>query len=50
MSGLDLKTSNPDEYPRPREDEEVLNLDTDWTKEEEARAKRKLVLQNADLT
>jgi len=42
MSGLDLKTSNPDEYPRPREDEEVLNLDTDWTKEEEAKAKRKL--------
>ncbi|KAG4442148.1 hypothetical protein IFR05_002361 [Cadophora sp. M221] len=44
MSGLDLKSSNPDDYPRPREDEEVLNLDRDWTKEEEAKAKRKLDL------
>ena len=43
MSGLDLKSSNPDDYPRPREDEEVLNLDRDWTAEEEAKAKRKYV-------
>lgn len=45
MSGLDLKSSNPDDYSRPREDEEVLNLEQDWTKEEEAKAKRKSVHQ-----
>ncbi|KAL2072979.1 hypothetical protein VTL71DRAFT_10303 [Oculimacula yallundae] len=42
MSGLDLKSSNPDDYPRPREDEENLNLNQDWTLEEETKAKRKL--------
>lgn len=41
MSSLPVKSGNPDEYPRPNYDEEPLALQTDWTKEEEAKAKRK---------
>jgi MFS family permease len=38
----DVKRINPDEYLPPHEDEEVLTIERDWTKEEEFRAKRKL--------
>ena len=41
MSKLDFKSANPDEYLPPRDDEEALVLDQDWTKDEEAKAKRK---------
>ncbi|KAF3925742.1 hypothetical protein ABW20_dc0100175 [Dactylellina cionopaga] len=40
--GSDLKTQNPDVFAPPQDDEEGLTLAADWTKEEEARAKRKL--------
>ncbi|KAK3328738.1 major facilitator superfamily domain-containing protein [Apodospora peruviana] len=40
----DIKYANPVQYPVPTEDEEALNLQVDWTKEEEAKAKRKLDL------
>jgi hypothetical protein len=35
------KFADPDHHPPPTEDEEALTLHVDWTKEEEARAKRK---------
>lgn len=41
MSKLDYKSANPDEYLPPRDDEEALVLDQDWTKDEETKAKRK---------
>ncbi|EPS37655.1 hypothetical protein H072_8682 [Dactylellina haptotyla CBS 200.50] len=40
--GSDLKTQNPDRFPPPRDDEEGLTIEVDWTKEEEKAAKRKL--------
>lgn len=39
----DVKRINPDEYLPPREDEEVLTIERDWTKEDEVHAKRKFV-------
>ncbi|KAG7293701.1 hypothetical protein NEMBOFW57_003758 [Staphylotrichum longicolle] len=42
MSGFDIKSANPDQFPPPRDDEESLALRRDWTPEEEAKAKRKL--------
>lgn len=42
MSTLDIKSANPDQYAPPRDDEEALTLHCDWTKDEEAKAKRKL--------
>jgi hypothetical protein len=41
MSILDIKSTNPDQYPPPREDEEALALHRDWTEAEENMAKRK---------
>ena len=41
MSKLDSKTSNGSGFPAPREDEEALNVQVDWTREEEVKAKRK---------
>ena len=41
MSTGDVKTADPDQYAAPREDEETLMLQRDWTREEEAKAKRK---------
>lgn len=41
MSVLDSRTVNADGYPVVQDDEEALNLHRDWTKEEEAKAKRK---------
>lgn len=43
MSHLEIKSSNPDGYPPPKEDEESLALHVDWKKEEEIKAKRKWV-------
>lgn len=40
MSG-DLKTQDPDFHRPPGEDEQPLALEVDWTREEEAKAKRK---------
>jgi hypothetical protein len=38
----DIKSADPDRYPPPAEDEQAMALHAvDWTKEEEARAKRK---------
>lgn len=37
----DIK-SDPDIYPPPSEDEQVLTLEKDWSEEEESKAKRKL--------
>lgn len=40
--GVDEKaTVDPGSFPPPTEDESGLVLSVDWTKEEEARAKRK---------
>jgi len=41
MSAIDIKSSNPDDFLPRRDDEEALALQRDWTKEEEAKAKRK---------
>ena len=41
MSNSYEKHGNPDVYPEPSQDEEGLVLQVDWTKEEEAKAKRK---------
>lgn len=41
MSTSDIKLANPDQHPAPRDDEEVLVLHRDWTKDEEVKAKRK---------
>lgn len=41
MDGFDIKSADPDRFSRPREDEEALALERDWTPEEEAKAKRK---------
>lgn len=41
MAALDLKSPNQDGYPVPQDDEEALNLNRDWTIEEERKAKRK---------
>ena len=46
MSGFDIKTGDPGQYPPPREDEESLALQRDWSPEEEAKAKRKFVAPN----
>jgi hypothetical protein len=35
--------SDPNHFARPQEDEEALTLQVDWSKQEEANAKRKLV-------
>lgn len=35
------KTSHPDEFSRPQDDEEALTLQVDWSPEEEHKAKRK---------
>jgi predicted MFS family arabinose efflux permease len=42
MSGFDIKAADPGQYPPPREDEESLALQRDWSPEEEVKAKRKL--------
>lgn len=39
----DTKTISPDHYPVPREDEEGLTIERDWTAEEERKAKWKSV-------
>ncbi|KAI9883265.1 MAG: hypothetical protein M1823_004963 [Watsoniomyces obsoletus] len=39
-----IKSTSPDQFPPVRDDEESLTLRQDWTKEEEAKAKRKLDL------
>ncbi len=41
MSGFDIKSADPDQYLPPRDDEESLALQRDWTPEEESRAKLK---------
>jgi len=41
MLAADIKTTDPDHYPPPREDEETLTVQRDWTREEEVKAKRK---------
>jgi hypothetical protein len=41
MSNFDFKSANPDDYPPPRDDEEALTLDRDWTPHEESKAKLK---------
>lgn len=41
MFETDLKRTDTDSFPRPREDEEALNLQRDWTRAEEIKAKRK---------
>lgn len=41
MSALDIKQADPDQFAPPEDDEKPLNINVDWTKEEEARAKRK---------
>lgn len=44
MANLDSKTHDRSGgFPSPREDEEALNVQVDWTKEEESKAKRKYV-------
>lgn len=43
MVTLDTKSAGAAQLPTPREDEESLTLHTDWTLEEEAKAKRKSV-------
>ena len=48
MSQLDRKTSDKSGFPAPRDDEEALNVQVDWTKEEEAKAKRKYVSLHHD--
>ncbi|EAQ93881.1 conserved hypothetical protein [Chaetomium globosum CBS 148.51] len=42
MSGFDIKSADPGQYPPPCEDEESLALQRDWSPEEETKAKRKL--------
>jgi hypothetical protein len=37
----DLKNVSPDHYPVPRDDEEGLTIQRDWTEEEERTAKWK---------
>lgn len=39
----DLKNASPDHYPVPRDDEEGLTIQRDWTEEEERKAKWKWV-------
>jgi len=39
----EFKTANPDHYPIPRDDEEGLTIEKDWTEEEERKAKWKSV-------
>jgi hypothetical protein len=41
MTGFDIKSADPDTFPPPRDDEECLARQRDWTPEEEVRAKRK---------
>jgi hypothetical protein len=41
MSSSDIKSTDPDHFLPPNEDEEPFTLRQDWTKKEEARAKRK---------
>ncbi len=41
MSISHLKSSNPDHFSPPSDDEEPFTLQEDWTKEEEVKAKRK---------
>jgi hypothetical protein len=43
MSGFNIKAADPGQYPPPREDEESLALQRDWSPEEEVKAKRKCV-------
>ncbi|KAI5195570.1 putative MFS transporter [Aureobasidium subglaciale] len=40
----DLKSTHPDHYSVPRDDEESLTIERDWTEEEERKAKWKLDL------
>lgn len=40
----EIKTANPDHYPTPRDDEEGLTVEKDWTEEEERKAKWKSAL------
>ncbi|CAM1501311.1 Fc.00g104730.m01.CDS01 [Cosmosporella sp. VM-42] len=42
MGIFDTKSKHPDGFLPPRDDEEALTLRADWSKEEEAKAKRKL--------
>ncbi|KAI9795832.1 MAG: hypothetical protein M1833_006781 [Piccolia ochrophora] len=42
MTTSDDKSVDPDHYSAPKDDEEVLTLYRDWTRDEEVRAKRKL--------
>jgi hypothetical protein len=37
----DIKSTEVDHYPPPADDEVPMSLHVDWTKEEEAKAKRK---------
>ena len=39
----DTKSASPDHYPVPRDDEEGLTIQRDWTEEEERKAKWKRV-------
>jgi hypothetical protein len=41
MSTFEPKRTSPDIFPPPRDDEEALTQYCDWTKDEEAKAKRK---------
>ena len=41
MSTSNIKQTDPDTFCPPGEDEEPLALREDWTKQEEAQAKRK---------
>lgn len=41
MSASGIKSVHPDQFASPEDDEEPLTLHADWTKEEEAKAKRK---------
>jgi hypothetical protein len=40
----DVKNASPDHYPVPRDDEEGLTIQRDWTEEEERKAKWKSVI------
>jgi hypothetical protein len=44
MTKTDVGVLNPDEFLPPRDDEESLSIIRDWTREEEAQAKRKFVI------
>jgi hypothetical protein len=41
MASFEPKSLEVNVFPEPQDDERPLALEVDWTKEEEARAKRK---------